>query len=248
MKKLFTLLLLAVFASAFAQNYPSRPPLSAGLVLDEVGALSGSGRDALNRKLLAYEDTTSTQIFIYITHPIDDEIKFYATQLAHEWGIGDAEKDNGCLIMVTMESPSSNRGRQIAIISGYGLEGRLTDAMSKRIIENVIIPQFRNGDYYAGLDNGTSAIFSVLAGEFEGTGTQAPTKRPSSIIIIVIVVFMILLFSRRGGGGRGGYYRGGGYWIGGGFGGGGGSSFGGGGGFGGFGGGGFGGGGASGSW
>ena len=157
--------------------------------------------------------------------------------------------------------------RKIAINTGYGVEGTLTDAMSRRIIENVIVPRFKEDDYYGGLDEGSDAIFQVLTGEFkeertfENSGNGFPLETLLPILIFFVILIILSRRNRKNGGGRGGRRssgldlwdiiilsnmgRSGG--SGGGFGSGGGS-FGGGGFGGGFGGGGFGGGGASGGW
>lgn len=176
-----------------------------------------------------------------------EEINFFTAQLGEKWQVGQANADNGCVMLLSIKD------RQISIQNGYGLEATLTDAMSRRIIEQVILPEFKRGDYYTGIDKGTTAVIQLLAGQFEGDGGNRKVKRGLPFgAIFFFVILLIIIISRGGGrGGRGGYRRGGGgYWIGG-FGGGhmgGGGGFSGGGGFGGFGGGSFGGGGASGSW
>ena len=169
-------------------------------------------------------------------------------ELAQKWGIGQKGKDNGILIYAAMEE------HKIRIETGYGVEHLLTDALSRRIIENVIKPNFRVENYYNGLDQTTSILFDIMAGEYEGMPQNKKGLPKGAIVVIIIVILLVISLGKKGGKGGGGYhrggrYRGGGYMgpiIGGGLGGGfgGGSS----GGFGGFGGGGFGGGGASGSW
>lgn len=235
--------------STLAQDFPAKPNLREGLVVDRVGILSATQKEALNRKLLAYEDTTSTQILIYISKPVNDDVNLYAAELAQHWGVGQEGSDNGCIIFMTMESRTSTQNRHISIQNGYGLEPYMTDATTKTIIDNRIIPYFKRGEYYNGLQSGTSAIFEVLAGTFSGSGTESPKGGEPFAIILIVGLIILVFIIRNKGGGNGGYRHRGGYWIGG-FGGGysGGGSFGGGGGFGGFGGGGFGGGGASGSW
>lgn len=239
----FTIVLLISCVTFGQSDLPDTPPVSESLVLDETGTLTASQERALEQKLLAYEDTTSTQIFIYIRSSVDDDIALFATDIAHKWGIGQGNSDNGCIILVAVDD------RKLTIQNGYGLEPYLTDFNTKTIIDEIIVPEFRNGDYYSGLDRGTNAIFQVLAGTFEGSGTQPSNDKPQKFFVLLFIIILIIIISKGGGRGRGRYRGGGGYWIGGmgGFGGGGGS-FGGGGGFGGFGGGGFGGGGASGSW
>ena len=210
--------------------------------------------------MVRYSDSTSTQIVVAIISSTEGEnINYLGAQWGQKWGIGQADEDNGVLVLLARDD------RRIAINTGYGVEGSLTDLMSKRIIETVIIPEFKRGDYYGGLDKGSDAIFKVLTGEFKedrsfSNGKKFPVDALFPIIIFIVIIIILWSRKNKGGGGRGGR-RGSGLDIwdmiilsnmgrssgsSGGFGSG---SFGGGGGFsGGFGGGGFGGGGASGGW
>jgi len=228
------------------------------LVTDFSNVLSANDRAFLENKLLDYADTTSTQISIVIIGSTGgDDINLVTAEIAQSWRIGQDGKDNGCLILVATDD------RSLSIQNGYGLEPYLTDFTSKMIIENDILPFFKQGSYAKGLDVGTNSIIEVLAGSYEGKGGRGKkTSRQGRSIgkLILLVVMIIIYMSRRGGGGGngGGRYRSGmgpllfgmgmGHTMGGGgFGGGSSGSFGGGS-FGGFGGGSFGGGGASGSW
>lgn len=219
------------------------------LVNDYTNTLSDGEIQALEQKLRAYQDTTSTQIAIAILPSIcGEDISFFGTNLAHKWGIGQSKEDNGCLILLSMEEGN----REMSIELGYGLEAIVTDGMAKRIIEQIILPQFKQDQYYAGLDQGTDALFKALAGQFEGSPSETAPRFPWFPLIILAIILFVVIGKGGGKGGRGMRHGGGGYWIGGfgggHLGGGGGFGGGGGGGFGGFGGGGFGGGGASGSW
>mgnify|MGYP002395716237 CR=1 FL=1 len=229
-------------------------------VYDYITLLQAEQKTALEQKLIRYSDSTSTQIVVAIIASTEGEnIMYLGAQWGQKWGIGQAGKDNGVLVLL------ARNDRKIAINTGYGTEGLLTDAMSRRIIENIIIPEFKNGDYYGGLNKGSDAIFQVLTGEFKEERSMNESQgTPWDALFPFLVFFIILIIlskrNKRNGGGSGGR-RGGGLDLwdiiilsnmgrsgrsGGGFGGG---SFGGGGGFGGgFGGGGFGGGGASGGW
>jgi uncharacterized protein len=224
------------------------PPRSNTIVTDYAGVLSDAERNALERKLVAFDDTSSTQIALVIERSLEgDDLFDYSYRLAESWGIGREGKDNGVLLYVAFED------RKIYIQTGRGAEGFLPDALAKRIIEQIIVPSFRSGQYYQGLDKATDAIIQLATGEYindEPDATPLPTGL-GLVIGIMLLILLIYLISRGGGGG--GYYRGGRYYGGyGGFGGGGsfGGGFGGGGGggFGGFGGGSFGGGGAGGGW
>jgi uncharacterized protein len=241
--------------SGLAKEVPP-PPNPPRLVNDYTGLLSNIEAEALERKLVAYDDSTSTQVAIVIEESLEgDDIFDYSYRLAESWGIGRQGKNNGILIYLAMSD------RKLYIQTGYGAESFLTDAMSKRIIDQVIVPNFRQQSYYQGLDRATDIIIKLGSGEYTNEEMGEGEAVPVFVIIVFIILFIvIIILISRGGRGGGGYYRGGRYdsgggWIimgpgsGGGWSGGGGSSgWGGGGGFGGFGGGGFGGGGAGGSW
>ena len=234
---------------------PEKPSLETS-VYDYVNLLSASQAKSLEEKLIRYSDSTSTQIVVAIIGSTQGEdISYLGAQWGHKWGIGQADRDNGILVLLARDD------RRIAINTGYGVEATMTDLMSKRIIESVIIPEFKKGDYYSGLDKGSDAIFKVLTGEFTEDRSRQGTGFPFAAFlpfIIFVIILIILWSSRNKGGGNSGGRRGPDIWdmiilsnmgrssgSSGGFGGGG---FSGGGFSGGFGGGGFGGGGASGGW
>lgn len=257
MKRLITLLLFIVsYYSAAAQDFPAKPTK---LVNDYTNTLSASQLAQLEEKLVAFADSSSTQIAIAVLKSVGDyDINEYALELGRKWGVGQAGKNNGIMILVALGD------RKISIQTGYGLEGVLPDIYAKRIIENNIKPYFKSGDYFSGLEAGTDAIIKYTRGEYKNDNPKAKSKGggASSLLIIIIIVVVIIIILKRGGGGGGGsqvigsrgvadalfwsMLLGGGRGSGGGWGGG--SSGGGGGGFGGFGGGSFGGGGSSGSW
>lgn len=242
----------------FAQKSIPARPSPPRLVNDYINLLSPEERNRLERKLVAYNDSTSTQIAIVIERSLEgNEIVDYTQRLSEQWGIGDKQKDNGILIYVAFDD------RKLRISTGYGVEGFLTDAMSKRIIDNVISPAFREQNYYNGLDRATDIIFQLGSGEYKADSSDEDSILPFMLMLFLLILFIVIVANSKGGGGNddGGYYRGGRYqgrggsggWVimpgGGGWTGGGGNwSGGGGGGFGGFGGGSFGGGGASGGW
>mgnify|MGYP003666309457 FL=1 len=235
-------------------------------VYDYVGLLSVTEKSALENKLIKYSDSTSTQIVVAIISSTNGEnINYLGAQWGQKWGIGQAKEDNGVLILLARDD------RKIAISAGYGVEHLLTDAMSKRIIENDIIPYFKQNDYPGGLNRGAEAIFKVLTGEYQGSRQgNSNDSVPFGFFFFLFIVFIFIIIAisknRRGGGNNGsGGNKSGGFSIldaiilsnlgrggyggsSGGFGGSSGGSFGGGGFGGGFGGGGFGGGGASGGW
>ena len=243
------LILLACCATLKAQ-LPS-PPNPPRLVNDYTGTLTSSQINTLERKLVAYNDSTSTQILVLLVDDLQGySIEQYATEIGHSWGVGQQGKNNGAVILVKPKK-GSERG-QANISPGYGMEEYVTDATAKRIIENEMIPAFKENDYYTGIDNAVNVIMDLCSGKFTQDEYAGGGGIPILLILIVIIALFLIFRSSNGnqnysGGGNRTIWipMGGGYGGSGGFGGGG--SFGGGG-FGGFGGGGFGGGGASGSW
>lgn len=261
MKHFFSiiLLLLAFTASAQIEKVIPQRPSPPKLVNDFTkGFLTPDQVAALESKLVAYDDSTSNQIAVVIV----DDLKGYsaadyAIALGRSWGVGNKNFDNGIVVLVSTGGSAGNRDAFIAV--GYGLEGVIPDLTAHAILDNELIPNFRQGNYYRGLDEATDAIIKAAEGRYKAPdGYRKRGKRGANpIVIIVVVIILLTILGGIGGGGGGGYvsrrgYTGwpGGGWVGGGgwSGGGGGWSGGGGGGFGGFGGGGFGGGGAGGKW
>lgn len=189
----------------FAQfDVPKKPEFQTS-VYDYVNLLSPTEKSDLEQKLIKYSDTTSTQIVIAVIASTNGEnINYLGAQWIKAWGIGQAKIDNGILIILAKDD------RKIGINTGYGVEHLLTDAMSKRIIENDIIPFFKQDDYPGGLNKGADAIFEVLKGEYQGTRkTSNQNEFPKEIIFIIIFIFIIILISisknKRGGGGNSGH-------------------------------------------
>jgi uncharacterized protein len=256
MKKFLTVIwvLLATIAQAQIEKVIPPVPSPPRLVVDLTGTLSADQAEALERKLVAYDDSTSNQIVVVIIPTTGDyEIAEVAFELGRKWGVGNKEFNNGIVFLV------AKNDRKVFIAPGYGLEGAIPDITAKRIIENEVVPNFRENDFYRGLDYGTDALIKAAAGEYtapQGYRNRGGTGKGSILGLIIVFLIIMFILSRinRGGGGafmsRRGYRNwqgppiwfppsGGGGWKGGG---------GGGGGFGGFGGGSFGGGGAGGSW
>ena len=205
----------------------------------------------MEHKLVAYNDSTSTQILVLLVDDLQGySIEQYATEIGHSWGVGQKDKGNGLVILVKPKK-GTERG-QANISPGYGMEQYVTDATAKTIIDKEMIPAFKEGDYYTGIDNAVNVVMDLCSGKFT-QDEYADDGIPSWLTLLFIIAIIIIFIKFSNGSGQN--YSGGGtrtIWIpmGGGFGGGsfsGGGGFNGGG-FGGFGGGGFGGGGASGSW
>ncbi len=243
-----------------AQDIPKAPD-PPRLVVDHAGILSPDQQAALERKLVSFNDTTSNQILIFITEDLFGyDISELANRIGEEWGVGQAEFDNGVVIIIKPKTRSENGLAWISV--GYGLEGAIPDITSGKIIDHEMVPHFRNNDYYSGLDAATNVLMALAAGEYtsdEYAKSAVKDFWPAPFIIFIVLFVIIMLRKKQqhsqtigsqnmspwtafwlasmmgGSGGRG-------------YGGSSGSGFGGGGGFGGFGGGSFGGGGAGGSW
>ena len=256
MRKLLSIIILGFSICAGAQIEKIIPPKPSAYyaVVDNTNTLTIEQKEALNNKLTHYKDSTSNEIAIVIIPTLDDyPIESVAIGILRQWGVGGKENNNGVVLLV------AKNDRKIRIETGYGLEGAIPDITAKSIIDNEITPNFREDNFYRGLDEAIDAIMEAAAGEYkapEGYGKKNRGLSFGKIILIIIIIWIIMGFAGRGGGGGGyasrrGYRNWGGpvIWGGGGFGGGSGGGWsGGGGGFGGFGGGSGGGGGASGSW
>ena len=254
---LFSLIVLGQQGQPFAiEKIISTPPNPVRLVNDFTNTLTADQIQALENKLISFDDSTTNQIIVVIVPNLNGkDVADAAIELGRNWGVGGKKNNNGVVLLISIED------RKLNISPGYGLEKTLPDVVCQQIIDNFITPNFKGRDYYAGINQGTDAIIQATKGEFKAPANYNKRGKSSSGIgriaffIIIIIVFLAL---SSGGGGRGGSFMssGGAFMLGsllggggrgGGFGGGGsggGSS----GGFGGFGGGSFGGGGSSGSW
>ncbi|MFZ4455277.1 MAG: TPM domain-containing protein [Bacteroidales bacterium] len=263
---LSTMLLLAFTVAAQVPAKPEPPRL----VNDLAGIFSPEQQQQLESVLVEFSDSTSNQVVIVTVNDLGGLDKAdFAYQVGKNWGVGGAKFNNGLVILI---KPKNDTRGEAFIATGYGLEGALPDAVCKRIIENEMIPYFRQNDYFGGVAKALSVIIPIAKGEYKYPMGKKKSGSGYGGIILVIFFFIIFIIitnknknngNFRGGGGSGSSSSGdllsmillgsmlsgrshSGSW--GGFSGGGGSSSGGGGGFGGFGGGSFGGGGAGGSW
>jgi uncharacterized protein len=255
LRSFFLSTLILLFAGmALAQDSIPEKPSPPRLVNDLAGILNENERAELEAKLVAFNDSTSVQICVVTVPTLGGYEKAdYAQRLGQKWGVGDKKYDNGFIVLIKPKS-QSERGEAF-IATGYGVEKFVPDATTFQMVDNEMIPHFRENDYYGGINAGTDALMALVKGEYKGNGKKQE-KEGSGIGAIIFIVLLVLFIvfrgnnnnnrtiNRRGSGGPLFFP-----FIGGGFGGGGGGGFGGGGGgFGGFGGGSFGGGGAGGSW
>lgn len=187
---------------------PAFPKLT-GRVVDEAGILPAATEISLDQKLADLEAKTTDQfVVVTLTSLQGYEIADYGYQLGRAWGIGQKGNDNGVLLIV---APNE---RDVRIEVGYGLEGDLTDAVTRLIIENAILPKFRDGDMAGGIVAGADDVIKVLSGDaaaFKARAEQQPKSyepsRPdggseSIIVPLIIIVIFIIILSQSGGGGR----------------------------------------------
>ena len=256
--------LLLVNLSGQGQEIPE--PLSPPrLVNDYAGLLNENQFRHLELKLERFNDSSSTQIVVILVKSLNGYTKEeFADRVGEKWGVGQKGKNNGIIVLVKPKYRNEKGEARISV--AYGLEGVIPDATAKRVVENDMMPYFKAGDYFTGIDRATNTLISLSKGEFTADQYKKKTEgNPFGLFIPIIIIIIIIIFMRRnsgnhystgskgasiwtalwlasmmgsrGGAGSWGDFRSGG-----------GSFGGGGGGFGGFGGGSFGGGGAGGSW
>lgn len=264
---LLTGLLILLQIPLLASDIPQRPN-PPRLVNDLAGILTPGERSTLEYKLRYFNDTTSDQIVVLTVNSLNGLQPYeFATEVGQKWGVGQKKFDNGVVILIKPKQGSS-LGRAF-IATGYGLEGAIPDATCENIVQNEMIPSFRKGNYYAGINKAVDVVMKLASGEISAKGynkmhqKSVPYASAVPVIVFVLIWFLmrasnahsysvgnrgtsfwtaLFLGSLLGGGWNRGHWND--FSGGSGFGGGGGF----GGGFGGFGGGGFGGGGAGGSW
>ncbi|MFN2360431.1 MAG: YgcG family protein [Marinobacter sp.] len=190
-------------AAAVAQSSPEFPELT-GRVVDRADMLPEKVEANLAQMLEAHEQSTTEQVVVVTLPDLQGQaIEEYGYQLGRHWGIGQEGEDNGALLIVAEDE------RRIRIEVGYGLEGRLTDATSAAIINQIITPAFRESDFASGIANGAAAMVQVLGGEPlavpESRRAGAEGDKPHPALGILFFVIVLLAFFRGGiGGGRGG--------------------------------------------
>lgn len=237
-----SIVLLWTSLAAFAVNYPSLT----GRLVDQAGIISDDTRSAIEPKLVDLENKSGIQLVVATIKSLEgQEIEPYANELFRNWKLGEKTKNSGVLLVV---APNE---RRVRIEVGYGLEGTLTDALSKVIITNAITPRFKAGDFNGGIARGVDDVITVLTTDasewqkrpslrLDSQQTTDPTTWFLIAALIALVVLLIVspgfrwlffnvlvniaLSSGRSSGGGGGFSSGGGFSGGGGSSGGGGAS------------------------
>ncbi|WP_428223881.1 TPM domain-containing protein [Flavobacterium sp.] len=178
-------------------DIPTKPEFQTS-VYDYAKVLSDGEKSQLEDKLVKYSDSTTTQIvFISIESLKGENIGLLAPRWAHTWGIGQAKEDNGVIMLL------AKKERKIWISPGYGVEDRLTAGITGDIIRNFIVPEFKTGNYYAGLDQGAEAIFKALKGKYKGERKKKGQEPDlGGILFFVFLVILILIIVSKNKGNR----------------------------------------------
>jgi uncharacterized protein len=166
-------------------------PTLTGRVVDQTATLSSEQIAALDQKLKAFEERKGSQIAVLIVPTTEPEaIEQFSIRVAEAWKIGRKRIDDGAILVV------AKNDRRLRIEVGYGLEGALTDVTAKRIIDEVITPKFRNGDFAGGISDGVDRMIRVIDGEPLPPPQRA--QRPSGVLenlesIIPFAFFAVLI-------------------------------------------------------
>jgi uncharacterized protein len=191
---LVALAAILVLQAALAQRAQPRFPTLTGRIVDEAQLLSSADKAALERELAALEQKSTDQLVIYTARSLQGyEIEDLGYQLGRAWAIGQKDKNNGVILIVAPKE------RKVRIEVGRGLEPQFTDALSKLIIENAILPAFRRGDFAAGIKAGVHDIRDVLLGDAEAVKERAKRSAPrpwggGGFALAFLIAFMLLGF------------------------------------------------------
>jgi uncharacterized protein len=179
----------ALLLPSLALAAPAFPPLS-GRVVDAAGIIPADTRNRIDAQLKDFEDKSGIQLVVATVKSLEGgDIETYANQLFRTWQLGQKAKNNGALLLV---APNEHKVR---VEVGYGLEGTLTDAMSKIIITNAMAPRFKTGDYGGGIERGVQDIIATLSGDTSDweKRPQVRSDEPSGFDAIVPIIFFVIV-------------------------------------------------------
>jgi uncharacterized protein len=188
---LFFSLYFILFLSVFSQNkdIPNRPSPQR-LVNDFAGIFKPQQILILEKMLVAYNDSTSTQIAVVTIESLNGyDISDFTDRLAEKWEVGRKGKDNGVVILIKPKMSTSDYG-EVRISVGYGLEDVIPDATAKRIISQEMLPHFQEEDYYRGVSAAVVVIMNLASGKY----TAEQYEEVDMVTVIIVVGSIILLF------------------------------------------------------
>lgn len=189
--RIFSVLFLLVLALAPAA-YAREVPYLSGRVVDEAAMIPPDARQRIEQKLAAYEQRTGNQVAVLTVESLQgDPLEDFSLRTVETWKLGKRGTDNGVLFLV------AEQDRQMRIEVGYGLEPVLTDAESGRILDNVVRPAFRNGDFGGGIERGVDSVLSALGGEEVPQAAPAPAAETGNVPagFKLIILFILGVFS-----------------------------------------------------
>ncbi|NNE36495.1 MAG: TPM domain-containing protein [Rhodothermales bacterium] len=187
--------LLTTVATVSAQDTAVVTP-SGQWVTDHAGLLSGPDEDRLTKKLRDYARTTSTQIVVVTVSNLGGApIADYAVELGRVWKVGQAEHDNGAVILVAKNE------RKVFIATGYGLEGAIPDAVAGRIVRQIVTPSFKQGRFYEGISGAVDAMMAAASGEYRAneivdeTGGYVGGSRNEARVTLILVILVCIMIA-----------------------------------------------------
>jgi len=189
---------VSLLALLLAIPIPAKPT---HYVTDNAGVLPADRAEKLDQKLKVFEQQTSDQVLVYVDKHVPEgtTLEEMGAQAIHEWGIGQAKKDNGIILFVFTDD------RKMRIEVGYGLEGSLTDAKSKLITSTIMKPRLQSGDYPGAVEHGVEAILNTIGGEsYKGSGhsvaeanaNAAPASPRTLIVLFFIGAFVLIMIMK----------------------------------------------------
>jgi uncharacterized protein len=191
------LLLIWVLPRGVAGQIPDRP-VPPRLVNDLAGILDVSQQQSIEELLVQFDQSTGTQITVVTVASLDGYDKAdYAFRIGEQWGVGQKGKNNGVVVLV--KPKTQGEAGQVYIAVGYGLEGVIPDAVANRLIVNQeMIPRFRENDYYGGILNGVNVIMDLARGEFSAqqyadkSGNSSASGGGRGVFILLLILFLVI--------------------------------------------------------
>lgn len=196
MKKFLLTVFSALLIFSASGAYAFEVPALKGRVNDYADMISPAAENSIEQKLRSFEESDSTQVVILTVNSLEgDAMEDFTIRTAEKWKIGQAKKDNGVILF------ASKNDRRMRIEVGRGLEGVLTDLLSGRILDTVIRPKFKAGDFDGGFTDGIDAIISACRGEFKNDSPARPSESegPSSNLITILFIglyFLVIIISK----------------------------------------------------
>lgn len=194
--KLYSFFILFFCLSFFSGQYkiPEKPKVLYP-IFDEVGVLKEQEKKQLNEKLIAFADSTSTEIeVIVIPSTKGEDVNFLATMFGEKWGIGQKKVDNGVVFLIAVDDHT------MSIQQGRAVEQYLTASVAGQILDDLVTPQFKKGNWFGGIDEGTSAIMKAVQGKFKPKKAKEDDGYPGfGIFIIILIIIVIFIIVSKGG-------------------------------------------------